>query len=156
MPYSKAPRYKLKYKALKAVLTNNMLKLLLLKKINVTTHDFLWKIFAASDFYNKSTKVFSACVSYYRSELKTLLGDQCQNTMKLAYAHVLFTKVSLAALPLNSKAINTTMMLQINTVVSLNLSYFQHYALAQQYFQLYKIFGLYTNVNFYYFKIYEH
>jgi len=153
---SKSPRLKVLVRILKLRLVKFFIKLLYLNRIFVNTFDNFWKYFNLFNLQNKYTKIKNISHTLYFKELQSFLLLKTSSSITKSIASSSAVRISLINLPIFSKTINSILVYQFIQFSQLYMPYFSLYLVNQTYFAILPGLKLYTNLNFYYFKVYEH
>ena len=150
----KTPRYKLKTKLLKTNLTSAMLKFTAYKIINLHRLDSFYDSFKFFSYLNRSSIAFNLTLSYYYKNLSLLFK---RKDLKSRAVLVNFrTSLRLLGLPVSFKTTNFILFHNIYFTISYYIPFYKFYSSRQHYFQTQKLLKTYSNLNFYYSKVYEH
>jgi hypothetical protein len=153
-PAHKTPRYKLKIKLLKTNLISNMLKFTAYRIINLPRLDFFYDSFKFFNYLNRSSIVFNLTLSYYYKNLNLLIK---RKDLKSRAVLVNFrASLRLLGLPVSFRTTNFIFFHNIYFSLSYYIPFYKFYSSQQHYFQTQKLLKTYSNLNFYYSKVYEH
>jgi hypothetical protein len=152
--YPKTPRHKLRNKALASNLYNLIVKSLSYKYLNAQHGPAFWNSFRLFNYNNKSSKTLGLSLSYYYAHLRCLLVTK--NVTKLGSCPNLSIKVPLLLLPTYKSTNNQTLLFILGYVNSYYSPTYTPQRPSKGYFGLLPPLQLYNNVNFYFFKVYEH
>lgn len=127
-------------------------KLLVLQNLYISIFDVFWKYFKLISIQNRYTKTINISLSLYLYELLLLTASK-QASLNNKFTAV---KIPLLNLPIGGKLINNTLLLHIRMSSATYPPYTTKNFLGQTYFAIIPTLKLYTNLNFYYLKVYEH
>jgi hypothetical protein len=150
----KTPRYKLKSVLLKSSLTSIILKFAAYKIVNLHRLDFFYDSFKFFNYMNRSSIVFNLTISYYYENLSLLLKHK--NFKRRPLLINFRPSLKLLGLPVSFKTTNFIFFHNIYFSLSYYIPFYKFYSSSQHYFQTQKLLKTYSNLNFYYSKVYEH
>jgi hypothetical protein len=154
--YSRSPRHLVLAKLVASSLARLLLKYPTLRFINLLPADNLWCAYRLVNYKNKSTASINLSITSYYTYVQAYFKNNFSCTLPLSSAKHLFRQANINGLPLSRRTSNTLLMLTLLYGFSNYLPLCHKFLTSREYFYSFHFLLKYTNLNFYYLRLYSH